>query len=129
VLRFSQAREDPLEYFSIEFLSALAAIVVIDLALAGDNAIVIALAARGFRRTCNGGRSSPAAGALVVRSTMTLVVVWLLGSGLLGIGGALLIWIAYRLLRPEDEPEHAAARKTDADGFWGAMRTSSSPTR
>ncbi|HSN22143.1 MAG TPA: hypothetical protein VLS49_15785, partial [Usitatibacter sp.] len=32
--------------FSPEFLSALAAIIVIDLALAGDNAIVIALAAR-----------------------------------------------------------------------------------
>ena len=35
-----------MEFFTPEFLSALAAIVVIDLALAGDNAIVIALAAR-----------------------------------------------------------------------------------
>ena len=64
---------------SFEFLYALAAIVVIDLVLAGDNAIVIALAARGVpqhlrRRTIVWGT----VGAIVVRSAMTLVVVWLL---------------------------------------------------
>ena len=38
--------EDYVDFFSLQFLYALGAIVLIDLVLAGDNAIVIALAAR-----------------------------------------------------------------------------------
>ena len=68
-----------MELLTVEFLSALAAIVVIDLVLAGDNAIVIALAARNVAphlqmRAMVWG----AAGAVLVRSLMTMVVVWLL---------------------------------------------------
>ena len=104
-------------------LSALLAIIVIDLVLAGDNAIVIALAARGLpvhlqKRAIVWG----AAGAIVVRSLMTVIVVWLLNiPGLLLAGGLLLFWIAYRLLVPQAEPgeQHGAAATT----FWGAMRT------
>ncbi len=98
-----------MDLLSIEFLSALAAIVVIDLVLAGDNAIVIALAARNVprhlqRRAIIAG----AAGALVVRASMTLIVVWLLKiPGLLLVGGTLLVYIAYRLLRPETEKDAA----------------------
>ena len=113
-----------MEVFSTGFLSALAAIVVIDLVLAGDNAIVIALAARSLpahlrKRAIVWG----AVGAIAVRSTLTMVVVWLLKiPGLLLIGGALLIWIAYRLLIPDaDEGAESGARP--ASGFWGAMRT------
>ena len=93
-----------MEILSIEFLTALLAIVVIDLVLAGDNAIVIALASRSLpkhlqKRAIVFG----AVGAIIVRSAMTLVVVWLLKvPGLLAIGGALLLWIACRLLAPED---------------------------
>lgn len=114
----------PWELPSIEFLSALAAIVVIDLVLAGDNAIVIALAARSLPRHLQ--RSAivwGAAGAILVRSAMTLLVVWLFKiPGLLLVGGALLIWIAYRLLAPEngDRGNGPAAAATT---FWGAMRT------
>ena len=105
------------------FLSALLAIIVIDLVLAGDNAIVIAMAARNLpahlqKRAILWG----AAGAIGVRSLMTLVVVWLLKiPGLLLVGGALLVWIGYRLLMPEDDEggEHKPAAST----FWGAMRT------
>ena len=112
-----------MDLFSTEFLSALLAIIVIDLVLAGDNAIVIAMAARSLpshlqKRAIIWG----AAGAIVVRSAMTLVVVWLLNiPGLLLAGGALLVWIAYRLLVPgEDESEgHGPAATT----FWGAMKT------
>ena len=104
-------------------LSALLAIIVIDLVLAGDNAIVIALAARSLpaqlqKRAIVWG----AAGAIVVRSLMTVIVVWLLNiPGLLLAGGLLLLWIAYRLLVPEAESgqSHGAAPTT----FWGAMRT------
>ncbi len=109
---------------SSHFLSALLAIVVIDIVLAGDNAIVIALAARSLpvhlqRRAIVWG----AVGAIGVRSLMTVVVVWLLKvPGLLLAGGLLLLWIAYRLLRPDTDGE-GAKHGPAATSFWGAMRT------
>jgi YjbE family integral membrane protein len=106
-----------------EFLSALAAIVVIDLVLAGDNAIVIALAARNLpkalqRRAVIWGT----VGAVAVRASLTVAVLWLLEvPGLMGAGGVLLAWIAYRLLAGDDGgKDHEVAA---AAGFWGAMRT------
>src|SRR3982074_3388661 len=92
-----------MEVLSAGFFSALLAIVVIDLVLAGDNAIVIALAARSLpvalqKRAIVWG----AVGAIGVRSLMTAIVVWLLHiPGLLLGGGLLLLWIAYRLLLPD----------------------------
>jgi YjbE family integral membrane protein len=112
-----------MEVFSPEFMSALLAIVVIDLVLAGDNAIVIALAARNVpkhlqKRAIIWGT----VGAIAVRSSLTMVVVWLLKvPGLMLAGGAMLIWIAYRLLVPANEGgEHNVA---PASTFWGAMKT------
>ena len=111
-----------MELFSAEFFSALAAIIVIDLVLAGDHAIVIALAARNLppalrTRAVLWGTF----GAIAVRTAMTLVVVWLLKiPGLLLAGGALLVWIAYKLLADCDKGDHAVC---PADGFWAAMRT------
>ena len=106
-----------------EFLSALAAIIVIDLVLAGDNAIVIALAARNLprelqRRAVLWGT----VGAVAVRATLTVAVLWLLQvPGLMAAGGVLLVWIAYRLLTgDEGAGEHKLA---PAIGFWAAMRT------
>jgi YjbE family integral membrane protein len=110
------------ELFSPEFFSALLAIIVIDLVLAGDNAIVIAMAARNLpahlqKKAIIWG----AVGAIVVRSAMTLLVVYLLKiPGLMLVGGLLLVWIAYRLLNPVQEgDEHGHASTT----FWGAMKT------
>ena len=106
-----------------QFIAALFAIVVIDIVLAGDNAIVIALAARALpahlrKRAIVWG----AVGAVAVRSLMTVIVVWLLKvPGLLLIGGLLLIWIAYRLLVPE--ADKAESHGPPATTFWGAMRT------
>jgi YjbE family integral membrane protein len=113
-----------MDIFSLQFLSALAAIVVIDLMLAGDNAIVIALAARSVpahlqKKAIMWGTF----GAIAVRSVMTLAVVWLLQvPGLLFVGGAVLVWIAYKLLLPDDGggEEHGGKSATT---FWGAMRT------
>ena len=108
----------------MEFLSALAAIIVIDLVLAGDNAIVIALAARNVPRQ----RQRQAiiwgtVGAIVVRSSLTLIVVWLLKiPGLLFAGGVMLVWIAYKLLLPENG-NGSEARIASASTFWGAIRT------
>jgi YjbE family integral membrane protein len=54
---------------------------------------------------------------------MTLVVVWLLQiPGLLFAGGLVLVWIAYKLLLP-DEPEEGAHGMEAATTFWAAMRT------
>jgi YjbE family integral membrane protein len=107
------------------FLSALLAIVVIDLVLAGDNAIVIALAARNLpphlqKRAILWG----ALGAIAVRSAMTIIVVWLLKiPGLLLAGGLALVWIAYKLLMPEEHEGGEEAHAPTATNFWAAMRT------
>ena len=60
-------------------------------------------------------------GAIVVRSAMTVGVVWLLGiPGLMLAGGIGLLWIAYRLLVEQDGD---AAHGPVASTFWGAMKT------
>ena len=113
-----------MELLSPDFLSALLAIIVIDLMLAGDNAIMIALAARNVpkhmqRRVILWGT----AGAIAVRVAMTLAVVWLLKiPGLAGAGGVLLVWIAYRLLAHTDTGDSGDRTVHTANGFWGAMR-------
>src|SRR6476661_9566289 len=112
-----------MELLSTEFLSALLAIIVIDLVLAGDNAIVIALAARGLPAHL---RKSAiiwgTVGAIVVRTAMTLVVVWLLKiPGLLAVGGSLLVYIAWKLVIENDNEEgHKIGGGTT---FLGAMKT------
>ena len=118
-----RTRRRIMELLSTEFLSALLAIVVIDLVLAGDNAIVIALAARGLppthrKRAIVWGTI----GAIVVRSAMTMAVVWLLRiPGLLAIGGSLLVWIAWKLIINNNAGEEHALNP--AAGFWTAMKT------
>jgi YjbE family integral membrane protein len=112
-----------MELLSSEFFSALLAIVIIDLVLAGDNAIVIALAARNLPpHLRNKAVAWGTVGAIVVRTAMTVVVVWLLKiPGLMLAGGAMLLWIAYKLLiNPDNGEEH---KVSSATSFWGAMRT------
>ena len=111
-----------MDMFSTPWWSALLAIVLIDLVLAGDNAIVIALAARNLppalkRKAIVWGT----VGAIVVRSAMTVGVVWLLQiPGLMLVGGLGLVWIAYQLLADQgNEDEHGESATT----FWGAMKT------
>ncbi len=111
-----------MELFSSLWWSALLAIVLIDLVLAGDNAIVIALAARNLpphlqKKAIMWGT----VGAIAVRSAMTLVVVWLLKiPGLMLIGGLGLLWIAYKLLVDTGGDDHDGPV---AVTFWGAMKT------
>jgi YjbE family integral membrane protein len=55
---------------------------------------------------------------------LTVIVVWLLKiPGLLLVGGLLLVWIAYRLLIPEDHQENGGHNVRGATTFFGAMRT------
>ncbi|MEI6838438.1 MAG: TerC family protein [Alcaligenaceae bacterium] len=111
-----------MELFSSTWWSALLAIILIDLVLAGDNAIVIALAAR---------KLPPAlqkkaiwfgtVGAIAVRSALTVAVVWLLKiPGLMLIGGLGLLWIACKLILDTGEDKEHDIRVTS---FWGAMKT------
>jgi YjbE family integral membrane protein len=111
-----------MELFSAPWWSALLAIILIDLVLAGDNAIVIALAARNLpahlqKKAIVWGT----VGAIAVRSVMTIGVVWLLKiPGLMLVGGLGLVWIAYKLLADqEDGDSHGPVAST----FWGAMKT------
>lgn len=110
------------ETFTTQFLFALATIIVIDIVLAGDNAIVIALAARNLppdlqKKAVVWGT----VGAVVVRTLMTLVVVWLLKvPGLLLVGGLALFWIAYRLLTSTDDGHGDGAGNTT---FADAIKT------
>jgi predicted tellurium resistance membrane protein TerC len=86
-----------MEIFSSAWFSALLAIILIDLVLAGDNAIVIALAARNLppelqKKAIIWGT----VGAIAVRTVMTVGVVWLLKvPGLMLVGGLGLVWIAF----------------------------------
>jgi YjbE family integral membrane protein len=111
-----------MELFSAAWWSALMAIVLIDLVLAGDNAIVIALAARQLpphlkQKAILWGT----VGAIVVRSVMTVGVVWLLKiPGLMLVGGLGLVWIAYQLLADQGDGEHDGPVVST---FWGAMKT------
>ena len=112
-----------MEFLSAPWWSALLAIILIDLVLAGDNAIVIALAARSLpqhlqKKAILWGT----VGAIIVRSAMTIGVVWLLKiPGLMLVGGLGLLWIAYKLLADQgDDGGHDGPAVTT---FWGAMKT------
>ena len=78
-----------MDMFSTPWWSALLAIVLIDLVLAGDNAIVIALAARNLPPQLKGKAILwGTVGAIGVRALMTVGVVWLLKiPGLMAVGG------------------------------------------
>lgn len=112
-----------MEWFSADFLSALFAIIVIDLVLAGDNAVVIALAARNLpERLRNRAIVWGTFGAIAVRTAMTMAVVWLLRiPALLAVGGIVLVWIAYRLIA--DDAERDGRPPSPSRSFWGAMKT------
>jgi YjbE family integral membrane protein len=103
-----------MEIMSVEFLQALLAIIAIDLVLAGDNAIVIGLAARNLpphlqKKAIFWG----AIGAVVVRAVLTMAVVWLLKiPGFLLMGGVALIWIAYQLVADDGGGDHNIASGT-----------------
>lgn len=105
-----------------EWWSALLAIILIDLVLAGDNAIVIGLAARNVpvhmqRRVILWGTF----GAIAVRVALTAVVVWLLKiPGFLLIGGVALVWIGWKLTRDSDGDGHALK---PASTVRGAVQT------
>jgi YjbE family integral membrane protein len=101
---------------------AVLQIIWIDLLLAGDNAVVIALACRqltGRDRTL--GVILGAGAAILLRVLFTLVAAKLMGfPWIMAVGALLLLWIAIKLLVPEEADEHGIA----AHGtVWKAVQT------
>lgn len=114
------------EFLSAASLSALFAIVLIDLVLAGDNALIIGLIARNLpkntqRKVIFWGTF----GAIAVRAIMAVLVVYVLNlPGFMLAGGIALVWIARKLLTPDPAAaEIAHAGKAPATTFAGALRT------
>lgn len=98
---------------NFELLGSVASIVVIDLVLSGDNALVIGMAAHRLESKHRrwaiivGG-----AGAITLRIIFTALAALLLAIPLLeAVGGLALTWIAYKLLREEHEAVSAIEAK------------------
>lgn len=110
-----------MELLSMQFFTALGTIILLDILLGGDNAVVIAMAAN---------KLSPAlrkkailigtAGAVIIRLIMTFIAVWLLTIPYLQvIGGLILLPIAVKLLVPEEHHDDVKA----SDNLMGAIKT------
>src|SRR5688572_16081168 len=104
------------------FWAGLGQMILINIVLSGDNAVVIALAARSLPPQQQKQAIVWGSGAAVVmRIILTIVAVELLRLPLLKIvGGLLLLWIAVQLILPEEE---GAGHAKAGVGFWAAMRT------
>jgi YjbE family integral membrane protein len=110
-----------MELISMEFLSALLAIIFIDLVLAGDNALLIGMVAKNLpakqqKKVIIFGTLA----AIIMRIIFTLLAVKLLAiDGLLLVGGVLLVYIALKLLLTEEDTNVKASKNS----FWGAVWT------
>jgi YjbE family integral membrane protein len=108
-----------MDFLTAEWLSRLVGVLVVNLILSGDNAVVIAMAARSLeganrRRAIIWG----AAGAVILRLLFAAVITWLIQIPFLQVvGGLLLIWIAWKLIHdsePEDDKIEAGQSAWDA---------------
>jgi YjbE family integral membrane protein len=105
----------------LELLWALGAIILIDVVLGGENALVIAMAANKLpehlrRKAMLWGTF----GAVAVRFASVAALTYLLMiPGLRFIGGIALLYIAYKLVVTEESEHNVTAAST----FWGAMAT------
>ena len=91
-----------------DFFLSLLQIIIVNLVLSGDNAVVIALACRNLspelqKKAVFWG----SIGAIGLRVILTVIAIWLLKIPFVQVvGGLLLIWIAIKLLKGEDEESH-----------------------
>lgn len=110
-----------MDIFSLQFLWALVAIILIDVVLGGENALVIAMASKQLpehlrRRAIVWGTF----GAVAVRFLCVAALTYLLMiPGLRLVGGLMLIYIAWRLTANNNDHSNVRAATT----FWGAMGT------
>lgn len=106
----------------LELLGGIASIVVIDLVLSGDNALVIGMAAHRLEpKQRRWAIIVGGAGAIILRVIFTALAALLLAIPLLeAVGGLALTWIAYKLLREEQEEVSAIEAK---ESFFSAVQT------
>nr|MDP2191746.1 TerC family protein [Rhodoferax sp.] len=110
------------EFFTAHFWVAVGQIIMIDILLGGDNAVVIALACRqlpAHQRTK--GILWGTAGAIVLRVILIAFALTLLQVPYLKlVGAALLLWIGIKLLAPQED-EHSSIQGSDK--LWAAVKT------
>jgi YjbE family integral membrane protein len=110
------------QFMTPEFWVAVGQIIMIDILLGGDNAVVIALACRKLppaQRTQ--GIIWGTIGAIVLRVILIFFALTLLAIPFLKIVGAiLLVWIGIKLIAPDDEGGHEIAA---SDRLWAAVKT------
>lgn len=104
------------------FWSGLTQIILVNILLSGDNALVIALACRNLeKRHQKPAILAGSAGAIILRIIFVLIVDLLLQVPYLKlIGGLLLLWIGIKLVQGEEE--HGDGVKAEGS-LWGAIRT------
>ena len=111
------------QFLHAEFWIAVGQIIMIDILLGGDNAVVIALACRKLppkQRTQ--GILWGTVGAILLRVVLIFFALTLLQIPYLKlVGAALLVWIGVKLLAPGDDDEHGNVQS--ADKLWAAVRT------
>ena len=110
------------EFMTAGFWLAVGQIIMIDILLGGDNAVVIALACRNLPESCGPkGIIYGTAGAIILRVILIAFALALLAIPYLKIVGAvLLLWIGVKLLQPEAEGDHNIS---SSDKLWGAVKT------
>jgi YjbE family integral membrane protein len=103
-----------------EFFLVLLEIILINIVLSGDNAVVIALACRNLdAKYQKKAVFLGSFGAIALRIVLTFLAVYLLTIPYLNfVGGILLLWIAIKLLKGEDEEDIKAS-----SNLMGAIRT------
>ena len=106
----------------MEYLLQLFSIILINIVLSGDNALVIALASRNLK--ANQQKIVMlwgSAGAIGLRICLTFVAVFILGIPYLQmVGGGLLLWIAIKLIA--DQQRHREEVRAEKN-VWGAIKT------
>jgi len=112
------------EFLTAAFWVAVGQIIMIDIVLGGDNAVVIALACRKLppaQRTK--GILWGTAGAIILRVILIFFALTLLAIPYLKVVGALLLlWIGVKLLLPEDD-EEGHNKIQASDKLWAAVKT------
>jgi YjbE family integral membrane protein len=111
------------EFLTVHFWVAVGQIIMIDILLGGDNAVVIALACRKLPAHQRfKGIMWGTAGAIVLRVVLIAFALTLLQIPYLKlIGAALLLWIGIKLLAPHDDDEHSNIQSSDK--LWAAVKT------
>ncbi len=110
------------EFMTTAFWLAVGQIILIDILLGGDNAVVIALACRNLpAKQRKQGIIYGTIGAIVLRVILIAFALALLAIPYLKIvGAALLLWIGVQLMMPESDDDHNI---NPSDKLWSAVKT------